>query len=174
MLALRCPAIGGPESTAALRELPAGSIERRKAPVSRTAPASAVVLHRVMQDGSGWLAAGAPGEQRREGPRAPLPLVLVVVVEQDVRAARVGRQRLHLAGDLVELVVAIIVVEALRRRRESLAVPRAVIASVQPHDGKLGIGDYPHGRNGVRNVLRLVDHDVDEPVVALEREGAGG
>jgi len=47
MLALRCPCDRRTGSTAALRELPAGSIERRKAPVSRTAPASAVVLHRV-------------------------------------------------------------------------------------------------------------------------------
>src|SRR6185503_15512913 len=107
------------------------------------------------------------GDQRQR-PGVALPLVLVIVVEDHMHA-RCGDRAdpLRQAG---QLFLGVIVVEALRRRREPFLVPGRVVAPVQANDREFGIGHLPYLRNGVGHALRLVDDDVDQAASALEVE----
>ena len=53
------------------------------------------------------------GKQFRQRPCSSLTLILKVVVEQHVRRRDLARERLHIAGDVPQLGVAVVVVETL-------------------------------------------------------------
>src|SRR5262249_6330467 len=73
-------------------------------------------------------------QQSGERPRGPLPLILIVGVEEHVNALGASREGRDLCRDFPQLRFRIVVVEALRRAGEPLAVPRIAIAPVHAHD----------------------------------------
>src|SRR2546429_8822031 len=85
-----------------------------------------------------------------------LPLILIVVVEERVHDVRLPRQGRDIVRELGQFAVIVVVVEPLRRRREPLLVPSAVMASVQAYHRQRRISDLPYRRYRVGDALRFV------------------
>ena len=98
--------------------------------------------------------------------------VLVVVVEEDVHLAGLLGQFAHARRPLLELGIAVEVLEAVRRDA-GLGLPRVHVAAVQAHHGEAAGG----GRNGRRagvEALRLVHAHVVQVELVEQAQGAGG
>ena len=107
-------------------------------------------------------------------PSSSLALVLIVGVEEHMHDVRLARQSGYVLRDFREFAFVIVVVEPLRRRREPLLVPGAVVASVQAHHRQSRFGYFPYRRYRAGDALRLVDDNIDKPVVALEGQRPRG
>src|SRR5207342_386394 len=83
-----------------------------------------------------------------QGLGVSLSLVFVVVVENDVQVFEAGGDFGQVAGDGLELGIAVVVIEAIGSRLRGLLIPGAGVAAMQSQDAQPGIGDRPNRRDG--------------------------
>src|SRR6185312_16311490 len=107
--------------------------------------------------------------QRAERPRTAYALVFEIVVEDDMNLFGLVPKTQNRRHELSELYVFVVVVKPLRGSRESLLVPGAGVASMQPKDRESWVRHFPDRWNAARKALRLIDNDVGKAVIALER-----